>query len=283
MVYESRTDKDWEKYLPIIHRIYMTQTHKSTGAAPATLLYGSAVQLERGLFPIAKAKEGTTASSNSVNTNRDSSWIEKLQEKQNELLAIAQTHQRDLDAENLAERTANSGTITEFPIGSYVLALYNDNHAFGKGRPPSKLSTIKRGPYRVISHTLNTYKVQSLAHESTIMEIHVKNLTPFIYDANHVDPFTVSLGDEQEFVVERIIGHELRDKPGVARKQLFLHIKWEGYGDEHNSWEPVNGLFHLPLTKDYLRANKGLSTYIPKTGRDNPEQNLRPRRYKANK
>ena len=232
LVYESKLDNNWIQFLPLIHRIYMMQPHRSTGVAPATLLYGGMVHLERGMFPAKQAKESTTASSNSPQP-RESTWIEQLLAKQLEMLTIAQRYQLELDAENLATRTEKSENITEFPIGSFVLALYKDQHSFGKGRPPNKLMPIKRGPFRVISHQGNTYKVQSLAHDN-IMEIHVKELLPFIYDANHVDPFTVSLGDEKEFVVENIIGHELRpnSKPGVKRPELFLHIKWEGYGDE---------------------------------------------------
>ena len=77
--------------------------------------------------------------------------------------------------------------------------------------------------------------------------------------ANHTDPFEVSLGDEQEFVVERIVRHEKRPNPlpNVKREQLFLFVKWEGYDESANSWEPISGLYHLPMVRDYyLRANK---------------------------
>ena len=87
----------------------------------------------------------------------------------------------------------------------------------------------------------------------------------------------------QEFVVERIVRHEKRPSPlaHVKREQLFLFVKWEGYDEAANSWEPIAGLYHLPLVRDYLRAHK-LASYIPASVRDDDEKNLRPRRRRSN-
>jgi hypothetical protein len=239
------------------------------------------VQLEKGIFPEGDLPE---SSSNTLSVSRsDTTWIDEVREKQHKLLEIAQLTQRQLDAEHLATRTARSEPITEFPVGTYVLALYKDRHAQGKGRPPNKLLTIKRGPYKVISHNENTYLVQNLAHHDDIREFHIKELQPFEFDAIHTDPFLVALGDEQEFIVETVVRHELRTNPtGRHRKQLYLLIKWEGYDETHNSWEPVNHLFHLPLIREYLQANR-LSAYIPASYRNKPERNTKPRRYNPRK
>jgi transposase InsO family protein len=284
MVYEAKSNEKWPQYIPLIRRILMAHPHASTGIAPAMLLYGETVQLERGVYPEAEIPEGTESHSQETTTSSrlDKSWILKSQEKQRELLQIAEQQQRKVDAENLALRTANSDPVTEFEIGAYVLVLYKDQHMRGKGRPPNKLMTLKRGPFRVIGSEGNHYKVQSLAHDN-IENVHVTELQPFRFDANHTDPFEVSLGDEQEFVVERIVRHEKRPSPlaHVKREQLFLFVKWEGYDEAANSWEPIAGLYHLPLVRDYLRAHK-LASYIPASVRDDDEKNLRPRRRRSN-
>ncbi len=149
----------------------------------------------------------------------------------------------------------------------------------GKGRPPNKLMTPKRGPFRVIAANGNTYKIQSLAHEDDITEVHVTDLQPFTFDADHTDPFEVSLGDDQEFVVESIVQHEKRPHPNghTQREQLYLLVKWMGL--EKQSWEPVSGLYHLPLARDYLREHK-LASYIPQSYRGDTEKNSRPRRQR---
>ena len=135
------------------------------------------IQLERGIFPDARLPEEPTTRGTRPR-GLDATWIEKMHETQRELLKVAQQHQRELDSENLAKRTQQSEPITEFEVGSYVLALYKDRHSRGKGRPKHKLLSIKQGPFRVISREDNTYKVQHLTHDN-IYEFHVTDLEPF--------------------------------------------------------------------------------------------------------
>ena len=110
MVYEAKSNEKWPQYIPLIRRILMAHPHASTGIAPAMLLYGETVQLERGVYPEAEIPEGTESHSQETTTSSrlDKSWILKSQEKQRELLQIAEQQQRKVDAENLALRTANS-------------------------------------------------------------------------------------------------------------------------------------------------------------------------------
>jgi hypothetical protein len=208
MVYASKNLEDWASYLPLVRRIFITHPHESTGIAPATLLYGSMVQLECGIFPEAQLPDAQSMS-RGTNPQRglDATWIDKMHETQRAMLQVAQQFQRELDSENLAKRTQQSEEITEFPIGSYVLALYKDQHSRGKGRPKHKLQTIKQGPFRVLAREDNTYKVQNLTHDN-VYEFHVTDLEPFSYDANYTDPVLVSLGDNQEFEVEQVLDHE---------------------------------------------------------------------------
>ncbi len=279
LVYESKDLGKWPRYLPLVRRILVTHPHDSTKVAPATLLYGSMVQLERGIFPEGRLPETESTASSRGTSRLDPSWITEMRAAQLKLLDVAQRHQRQLDAEHTAERTERSPPVTEFTIGSYVLAVYRDRHSHGKGRPPHKLMTIKQGPYRVVGHEDNTYKVQHLAHDN-VMEFHVTELQPFVYDPARTDPFQVALGDNQEFIVEQVIRHELRDNPhGHKRKHLYLLIKWEGFDESYDSWEPITTLYHLPLIRDYLTANK-LTAYIPASFKHQPEKNLKPRRQR---
>ena len=169
------------------------------------------------------------------------------------------------------------GPATEFPIGSYVLTLYKDQHSRGKGRPKHKLLTVKQGPFRVISRVDNTYSVQNLTHDN-IYEFHVTDLEPFVYNHNFTDPVLISLGDNQEFEVEQVLNHEKRRDPTgtVKREQLFLLVRWTGYDANHDSWEPISNLVHLPLVRDYHNVNK-LKSYIVKSLKDSPEKNPKPR------
>jgi hypothetical protein len=111
---------------------------------------------------------------------------------------------------------------------------------------------------------------------------HVTDLEPFVYDPNFTDPVEVALGDNQEFEIERVLDHEKRDHPDetIKRKQLFLKIRWVGYSAEHDSWEPISNLVHLPLVREYLSKNK-LKSYINKSLKDSPEKNPKPRNKRS--
>jgi hypothetical protein len=57
-------------------------------------------------------------------------------------------------------------------------------------------------------------------------------------------PAPVTIEGKEEYMVEAILDNKRR-----GNKWLYL-IKWEGYGPEHNSWEPEENLQH---SKDLIR------------------------------
>jgi hypothetical protein len=53
-------------------------------------------------------------------------------------------------------------------------------------------------------------------------------------------PLPEIIEGETEYVVEQILSH--RDVGRGKRTKRQYLVKWEGYGDEHNSWEPLGYL-----------------------------------------
>ena len=53
------------------------------------------------------------------------------------------------------------------------------------------------------------------------------------------------MDDEEEWAVEEIL-----DSRMVNRRLCYL-IKWEGFGVEHNSWEPWDNVHALELVADF--------------------------------
>jgi hypothetical protein len=74
----------------------------------------------------------------------------------------------------------------------------------------NKLLPKHRGPYQVIGHEQSVYFIQDLIH----------NLRPFVFDPHHVNPTDVAQQNEQEFVVDEIIGH--RDDHNKRSTMEFL-------------------------------------------------------------
>ena len=89
--------------------------------------------------------------------------------------------------------------ITEYPVHSYVLFT----PPVGRG---DKLLPRHRGPYQVMEKVDSIYTIEDLVSGKRIVT-HVHNLRPFIYDPDRTSPLSVAQQNEQEFVVEAILGH----------------------------------------------------------------------------
>jgi transposase InsO family protein len=249
-VYDTRIREDWVDFLPLIQRIINTTVHDTLGVAPAQLLFGNSVQLDRGIFLPQHKLEGTDPPKGTVRR-----WIDNMLSRQKDLIDIAAKHQRETDARHIAKR--DSGTYTEFPVNSYVLVAYNYSR-FGQ-LPPDKLMTAYKGPFRVVSFVGSDYTLQNLVtmkHE----HVHVSLLKKFEYDARFTDPVEVARHDTSEFLVERIISHEgdFKDK-----STLKFRVRWAGYGPEDDTYEPWKHVRDTAQLHEYLRLNK-LARYIPR-------------------
>jgi hypothetical protein len=89
---------------------------------------------------------------------------------------------------------------------------------------------------------------------------HSKALRPFVYDDELVNPRDIAMRDNDEYVIEAILAHDGDLKQ--LRTLKFL-VKWLGYPDSENTWEPWKTLRLTQQLHLYLRAN-GLQRLIPK-------------------
>ena len=117
-------------------------------------------------------------------------------------------------------------TITEFPVGSYVLVEY-------PGQIPSKMMMPRRGPLQVVRIRGN--KAYTLVDLITQKEesVHVSRLAPFLYDKERVDPFDVAAKEQKEYRIEFVYEHV-----GDPRLKSSLEFKcrFTGYSAEHDEW-----------------------------------------------
>ena len=66
---------------------------------------------------------------------------------------------------------------------------------------------------------------------------HVTQLKQFIFDAYYTDPTDIARRDYLEFYVEKILSF----KGDIKRvSTLTFLVKWLGYDETHNSWEPCH-------------------------------------------
>jgi hypothetical protein len=228
-------------HLPFVQRIFNAERKTSLGVSPAQLLFGNAVQLDRGiLFPAPPV----------VNGERPVvEYMEQMLTNQENLLRVAQATQLDHDEFQIARVV---GAHTEFPVNSYVLYT----HPAGQRQ---KLDTPKMGPYRVVNIVGSEYTIQDLLTGKN-KSVHVKTLSPFNYEEEQVDPVQVAMHDQEEFHVERILAHTGNPK---RKSEMEFKVRWTGYGAEEDTWEPWHALRDVAQLHEYLR-NHGMAKLINK-------------------
>ena len=247
LVYDNRTVNTWTKYLPIVQRIMNSTVHSAIGVSPSTLLHAGVIDLNRGLFD-------ALPSVNESDTQNLGVYVKDLVEKEKLLLELSQAHQQKVNSDNLAKRRKTEPTV--FPINSWVLPMYPKNR-MGR-RAPTKLHTPLKGPFKVIKVNDNDYTVFDEVTKSTYV-YNVTQLRPFRYNPARLDPYEVALHDSQQYVVERIVSHVGRK---TDRRKLRFEVKWLGYDDSENTFEPYSNLLHNVALHNYLSEHK-MKSLIP--------------------
>ena len=251
LIFEFKDTTKWTRYAKLVQRILNATVHESIGVSPAQLLFGNAIDLDRGLF--------TPLQDHMIESDIPtaiSEWAMEMIKIQSELLLQAREAQEKRDTHNIARRTPMN--VTEFSIHSYVLIGYpKTSHHSG---PPSKFHTNLKGPYQVVAKSGTRYTVRNLV-TNKLEDFHITLLREFLFDPEYVDPVKIAMCDEQFYEIEKVLAHK-----GQFNKKdtLFFKVKWLGYDDEKdNTWEPWKNLRLNIRLHQYLR-DKNLTTHIPK-------------------
>ena len=236
IILEKKVVTEWSTFLPLIQRIMNASVHSSTGVSPAQLVFGNAVKLDRGIF--LPHKKGYNAEGEQESTLAE--WAEKMQATQAELIELARRHQVERDQHHIIQQ--EPANTTEFPINSYVLVKY-------RNRPPTKFHSAWRGPMRVVNFNKSHYTLQDIVTDK-LRNFHVTQLKAFKYDQMDTDPVDIARAEQNEFLVENILEH--RSDGSKRRTNYEFLVKWAGYENTDNTWEPWEA----------VRDNKQLIKYL---------------------
>lgn len=249
---DSKVLESWPLALPLVQRIMNATTHSVLGVSPAEIVFGSSTRLDRRVLIDDVPNENYDADSGEPLPPLNASpklraWIDRLLAIQQRIIAIAQQNQRDHQQQHVHQR---EGAPEIFKPNDFVLCEYPDT-AIGK-RPPNKLLTPLRGPYRVVEFNTSRrqYTLQHLNFDKTF-KIDPSKVRRFHYDPQRTDPSQVALRDKQEFIVRAI--HGTRGNP-KRRTLLEFDVEWEGY--DERSWEPWSHLRHNIVLHDYLEHHQ---------------------------
>jgi hypothetical protein len=238
---------DYEMSLPLVQRIMNASIHEAIGVSPSQLLFGTSINLDRGIFLPQKDLHDREGERMNL-----SEWAEKMLEKQAVVLNIARQRQDERNKIHLAEAAISDGKeYTEYPINSYVLVEYHD-------RPPSKLHTRLKGPMRVVEKKDASYTLQDLV-TNRIQKIHISKLRPFNFD-NNTDPRVVANKDQRAYDIDHIYAHQPKK---FTKTNLQFRVRWAGYTEQDDTWEPWKSMRLTEACHKYLREH-GMSNLIPK-------------------
>lgn len=225
----GKDHQDWEDLLPLVQFAINNSKSSSTGETPFFLNHGThpATPVTVGL------PEGHLPALDAVFSDLDSALI-RIQS----LLKAAQDRQKSYADQRRAPHSFQTGE-------SVLLSTRNLNFKYGVKKFHPKFI----GPFRILKmvganaahlELPSSYRIHPVFHVSLLKEYRegsaLKSLppTPEVIDGT---PY---------YKVERILSsRERRSGRRTIREYL---IKWEGYDDSHNSWEPEKN-----LTPDLLK------------------------------
>ena len=228
--FDRTTTENYQEILPFVQRILNSSINTRMKVSPAQLMFGNAIDLDRGILLPPDEHNLPTES-----LTRSSS---KMLQTQNNLMRIARELLIQTDKEHNDKIQHN---ITEFLIGSFVLAQ-------PRTQPATRMHTPWTGPYKVIASQKGQYKVLDLITNKQKM-YHVSQLKQFYYNNTQTDPVDIARRDHLEYFVEDILAFE-GDVKRVST--LRFHVKWLGYDESHNTWERWANLMNTEQLHNYL-------------------------------
>ena len=240
--------------LPFAQRICNAEVISSIGVAPAQIIFGRAINLDRGLLvPNVDISTHVSAAHPPM-----TEYVQNLVEAQQYAMEYARSIQ---DEKDTAHMMSTGVDITEFQIGSFVTVSYPENQS-GVRKPPAKLLTHRKGPFLVLSHEGPAYRIKSLTDQKVTI-VHVSRLEIFRYDAVNVDPVAIAAKDKREYIVEAIRDHVPLHQPAKNKPTFEFLVKWRGYPESENSWVPWQDLTNNIQCLRYCYQTVGMRAICP--------------------
>ena len=200
IVLSNRIRSRWSIGLPLVQRIVNAHDVAATGYAPATIVYGGTVDLDRGLMSEFKPQSGQTLNQ----------YMKRLYDYQNNAIMASQRHLATVMDARIA---SDKQDIVEIDVGSYVVVSSLDKDVEAKFVSPWK------GPYLVKSIDHNNYTLQDLRtmDEKVVDASRLK----LFHVRKGVNPLAIAALDVDEDVIQGILDHRT-DHPKTKKSYTFL-------------------------------------------------------------
>jgi hypothetical protein len=226
----SASPKDWTHWLAIATAVHNNWKNETTGLLPNQILLGYELTLQ--------PEEGAPSNNEAVEMR-----VQTMKEKRAQAI----------DAINQAAQSEQVMTSQYKPGEQVWLEVTHLKIHHQK----TKLKPKWYGPFKIIKEIssvvyqlrlLMAWRIHNVFHASLLLPYHETTT----HGPNFSRPPPELIDREEEYQVERIMGHR---KTGRGNKLQYL-VKWVGYPDSDNTWEPITQVHAPDLIKDYQRQHR---------------------------
>ena len=262
---------DWPLHVPWLNFLFRATPHEVTKESPAFLALGRELRTPADLRIFAGTDPETTATGQPSTIDTPDAATEAdvsasphaahALKKRLEIAWNAAAHLSEAAQMSSKERRDLSRREPVYQVGDQVLVRrpVNDHTGVPDG---GKLAPIYEGPYRV-SEILDNGNIQLRDMKSRgIYDVfHVTRLRPYLTHTTEV-PL-----EEDEYIVEKILARR-----GEGENREYL-IKWKGYSNAVNGWEPQAHLMrHCMDEVTAFDAQRDAAARSRKTGSKRPQR-----------
>ncbi|QRW25843.1 Retrotransposable element Tf2 protein [Rhizoctonia solani] len=224
-MFGNHCQSDWVSLLPLAEFALNNLKQTSTGKSPFQICYGYNPRFTVGQ----KSDESVP------NADEHAEFLEKGYDEVKAALSMSQERMKHFYDQRHKEEEG-------IQVGDKAWLSHQN---ISTDRPSIKLSHKKLGPYLVIEKIgSHAYKLQ-LPHTMRIHPVfHINLLTKFRPDPHGRDPLQpapiITEEGEEEYKVEKILDSKWKGQ-GKTKKLWYL-VKWKGYDEGSNSWEPIDNV-----------------------------------------
>jgi transposase InsO family protein len=220
-IYSNTSQNNWVSLLAMAQLSYNNKLSEATGQTPYFANHGKHPNLFERTLPSPKA-EAAMKSAEEMKT---------IHEEMSKKILHAQT--QSISYVNKKRKTA-----PQLKRGDKVY-LHTKN--LRTKRPSKGLDHVKVGPFLISKQNGPvTYTLELPPDAKIHPRFHVSLLEPADPETPLQRTFRYEMEEEKEFEVERILDHKLNNNP--RDPETFYLVKWLGYDETENTWEPETNL-----------------------------------------
>jgi hypothetical protein len=248
----AENQDDWDKLLLFAEFAYNNSLHESTGSTPFRLNHGFDPNLPTS-FEVYEAMHP-----NSPKPSRRNGKCPGAEEFYKKIQVAIHEARINLEAAQQRQKAYADTKRREVIFKKSDLVLLSTANLHIKKGSTRKLLPRFMGPFSVIKEINKVAMRLDLPKKLRMHNVfHVSLLRPYIEGKSpRSPPIPMVLDGEHEFVVEKIVKHDLI-KVSSKKTQLECLVKWTGYTDEHNTWEIMDSLTNCQdLVAKYKKEHK---------------------------